>query len=389
MFHNTEHARQVLGPVDYTSPEIYARELETLFLPAWHCVAARSDFPREGAYRTLRLFKRPLLLWRSGGEIHAFLKVCAHRYAQLTSQPAGCLKTLKCQYHGWEFDATGNTRCIPDARSFRPLAPGLLGLKKYRCATVGQLVFVSLAERGPTLREWLGPGYSLAEEWYHDDLQPAIDWDRTIECNWKIPVENALESYHTTAVHPHTFGAFPREEQRTHAFSPRGTVLTVDYSGERSLRRWLDDYAHWNIGRRARHRYEHHALYPHVMFARLSLFTTFETMIPLAPGRTLRLGRIFCDAGPRGRLWTRWMALWIKAYGKRFLGRVSDEECRVIPSVQEGFAALDQPRGGLISTREERIAQFQKYVPRALAEAEKVPCGEQLQCEAAEAANRS
>jgi phenylpropionate dioxygenase-like ring-hydroxylating dioxygenase large terminal subunit len=362
MFHNTEHEPQVLASECYTSEKCYEDELEALLLPAWHCVAALSDLAQEGDYRTLSLLGRPLLLWRSEGNVHAFLNVCSHRYAQLTSCPSGRLQQLKCQYHGWEYDCTGNTRCIPDAKSFRPLAPGVLGLRRFRCETAGQLVFVSLAPEGPSLAEYLGPGYDLAREWFHADLQPAIDWDREIDCNWKLPIENALESYHTTAVHPHTFGAFPSEEQCQHAFSERSTSMVVDYSSERSLRRWLDEYAHWNVGLAPRHRYEHHALYPNLMFARLSLYTTVESLLPLSPGRTLRVGRIFCHAGPRGRWWTAWMAQWIKWYGKSLLWQISNEDCRVLPDVQRGLESGEKPRGGLISTREERIVHFQRFI---------------------------
>jgi hypothetical protein len=138
--------------------------------------------------------------------------------------------------------------------------------------------------------------------------------------------------------------------------------MVVDYSSERSLRRWLDDYAHWNVGLAPRHRYEHQALYPNLMFARLSLYTTVESLLPLSPRRTLRLGRIFCHAGRRGRLWTAWMAQWIKLYGKQLLWRISNEDCRVLPDVQRGLESGEKPRGGLISTREERIAHFQRYI---------------------------
>ncbi len=35
---------------------------------------------------------------------------------------------------------TGNVRCIPDARTFRPLEPGMLGLKKYHAELCGELI---------------------------------------------------------------------------------------------------------------------------------------------------------------------------------------------------------------------------------------------------------
>ena len=42
------------------------------------------------------------------------------------------------------YDETGNVRKIPDARAFRPLEPGMLGLKRYHVETCGRLVFVDL-----------------------------------------------------------------------------------------------------------------------------------------------------------------------------------------------------------------------------------------------------
>lgn len=114
-------------------------------------------------------------------------------------------KRLKCQYHGWEYDETGNVRCIPEARSFRPLEPGMLGLRQYHTQLCGQLIFVSLAESPPSLREFLGPNYETCQQWFTDDLHTAVVCDREIEANWKVLVENALESYHTSEVHPKTW----------------------------------------------------------------------------------------------------------------------------------------------------------------------------------------
>jgi phenylpropionate dioxygenase-like ring-hydroxylating dioxygenase large terminal subunit len=71
----------------------------------------------------------PLLVRNFGGETQSFLNVCAHRFCEIASEKCGHQQQFACQYHGWEYDETGNTRRIPDAPSFKPMEKGLLGLK--------------------------------------------------------------------------------------------------------------------------------------------------------------------------------------------------------------------------------------------------------------------
>ena len=42
--------------------------------------------------------------------------------------------------------------------------------------------------------------------------------------------------------------------------------------------------------------------------------------------------------------------------------QVGEEDAAVLVDVQGGMSARDKPLGGLISTREERIVHFQKYI---------------------------
>src|SRR5262249_3975917 len=109
MFVHESQLRHVLRPEHYYSEEHYRRELEHVLLPGWHPVATLAELPRGGRFVARTLLGRPLLLRRAGDEVHAFLNACAHR------------------------------------RRDDDLLAGV------RSALCGELVFVCLADEGPSL----------------------------------------------------------------------------------------------------------------------------------------------------------------------------------------------------------------------------------------------
>lgn len=366
MFVSQEHHPQLLAPDCYRSTEQFDSERARLMHTAWHCVGVIDELPRDGSFRTLDLLGNPIVLWRQASEVQAYLNVCAHRSCLVTSQACGTAERLKCQYHGWEFDQAGNVRKIPDARSFRPLAPGMLGLKRYRAATCGRLVFVNLSDSPVDLRSFLGEKFATLESWFTDGLHLAVTCDREIAANWKVLVENALESYHTTEVHPKSFGPMPDEKTCRHSLNAQWTSLLVDYADEQTFRRRLDDFGHWMVGAKPAHQYEHVLVYPNLMFSRLSLYRWVECVLPLAPGRSRSVVRVLCNAGTGRSPLAWWNAFWVKRWARSFLMQVGAEDAAVMPLVQQGLEAGDRPLGGLISAREERIFHFQRYVQSQL-----------------------
>src|SRR5262249_49364723 len=128
-----------------------------LFLPSWQCIGALTDAPQIGDFFTAEFYGRPLVCWHTSQGFQTFLNVCTHRFCTLTDKPRGHFaERIKCQYHGWEYDETGNTCKIPDAQHFRPLKKGELGLREFRTETVGQLIFASFQDSPPPLTEFLG-----------------------------------------------------------------------------------------------------------------------------------------------------------------------------------------------------------------------------------------
>ncbi len=361
-FTSPTHLPHLLPADAYVSAEQFNCERAALFLPAWHCVAQTGDLPAEGSFKTLTLLGHPLILWRTQGEIRCYLNVCSHRHCLLTGKPSGQLPLLKCQYHGWEFDRDGDTRRIPDARSFKPLAPGTLGLRRYQVETVGQLVFVSLASKPDSLADQLGGQRDYLADLFSAEWAPLLTVAQEVEANWKVLAENVLEGYHLEAVHVNTFRKFAPAEACRHAVHDRWTSYTEQpLEADAGVRRQADFVARL-LGVQPEPEYHHLFCYPNLAASRMTLFNWAQTILPVTPDRAISYWQIFQLRGSSRSLAARLAAAAVARHGRRFFREAMREDGVVMPGVQEGMAAAAQPTGGLISAREERIFHFQQHV---------------------------
>jgi choline monooxygenase len=366
MFISDTHLPQLLSADDYTSEAQLERERAALFQPSWHLVGTAADLPRDGDYLTIDVLGWPLIVWRNGGRFQTFLNVCPHRFSRVTSAACGhAAERLRCQYHGWEFDETGNTRKIPDARSFRPMAAGELGLHAFATQTCGQLIFARLTSAGPTLEEFLGPGFTIGEQLCGPDRRLAATLDYEIATNWKCKVENSLESYHVDMVHPATFKRTPEADECFHELAGGWTTYATLQPPQSRIDAVLDRLSHRLARAEIDPEFKHYHYYPHVMFGKMRLFTWIESTLPLAPGRTRVVGKFFCYAGRSRGLRSRLLARVLAGWQRKFFTKLAAEDCGVLTEVYQGLSAARQPSTGLISVREERIFHFQKYVQQA------------------------
>jgi phenylpropionate dioxygenase-like ring-hydroxylating dioxygenase large terminal subunit len=363
MFLYETHLPQILKPDDYHLPQQHQKELERLFLPAWHYVATLNDLARDGDYLTTTLFGRPLILWNIEGTVRAFLNVCPHRFTILTNKPRGHAgEHLKCQYHGWEFDECGDTQRIPDARSFRPMEKGELGLKAYRTETCGRLIFVTFDDHAPPLEGFLSPCWDLMQSLFTAQHRDVLGLDYEVDCNWKVKVENTLESYHVDLVHPTTFGQMPAAENCSEQLEPNWTSFFARQEAHTRFERTADRLLHRMAGAQQDLVYRHYIVYPHIMFAKLRMSSWIEVVYPVTPQRCRVLLRSFCNPGRPGRLRGAIVYWCLKQYGRRLGTKISAEDAALIPKVQQGLAAPEHPSAGLLSVREERVFHFQEYV---------------------------
>jgi phenylpropionate dioxygenase-like ring-hydroxylating dioxygenase large terminal subunit len=357
MFTHQHHLEYLLRPEHYTTEEQYRAELDHLFRPAWHPLASVSELARPGDFLTFDLLETPILLRNMDGELRAFLNVCPHRHNLLAIAPRGRTERLRCGYHGWEFDGDGRTGKIPDAKAFRPWDRENACLRRFRVESCGDLVFVNLSDSGVSLRDWLGP---LWDHWttFTGAYRHSRTWEKDFPCNWKVVLENSLESYHIPEVHPKTFKEFPEAENAWHeltdTFTSFKTIPPRDFVG-RAM-----DWLVRRLGEPVTGEYWHRVRHPHATGSSLDVFRMMQCVFPTGP-RTCRYRCIFFTLRGTRRGPVAWgIYRFLKSLSTRIAHQVFGEDAAIYRGVQRGLEGTTHR--GVIGTREERVYYFQKYV---------------------------
>ena len=361
MFVNKTRLPHLLSPGLYSSPEQYEREISCLFEPTWHAVASVQDVANDGDFLTIDLLGRPLIVRNFGGEICAFLNVCTHRHCLLTHELRGTSPNLVCQYHGWVYTKDGRTSHIPDAQSFKPLPGGPERLRKFRAETRGPLVFVSLADNGPSLDDYLGPLRSACDEFPATRWQQSDSWDYEFKANWKIPVENTIESYHVPIIHPKTLVRFGTEEQMTHEIYDRGTVMKSPIAAPAFYHR-LSNWLLPLLEPGCSHLYRLHHVFPNLFLIRIDAMLQVMSVIPTS-AETCRLTvHVFTLRAAREGWRSKLMTSGWGRFKTWIIKKVLNEDAPLYPDLHAGMKS--SPFQGTISTREELVFAFQDYVQK-------------------------
>jgi choline monooxygenase len=361
MFIHQSQLRHLLKPEQYFSEEQHRAEQRHIFPNAWHPIATVHDLAKHGDFLTIDLLETPLLIRNFEGELRAFLNVCPHRHSKLTDLNKGNCDRFRCQYHGWEFNKDGRTGQIPDARAFRPWDRENSCLRQFRVETCGEIVFVCLSDSVPSLREWLGPLWERWSSSFGGSYRYAASWEQVFPCNWKVVLENSLESYHTPLVHPKTFGQYPEESNAWHELDPRYSTFKTIIPND-----WLSYRQAWmvrRLGEPVTTEYRHQLRHPHITYSSLDVYRMVQCVFPVSP-TTCRYRSILYTLRGHRRNPLAWALARILRPIVKYVGlRVFAEDGAIYGSVQKGLMASPHP--GVIGTREERIYVFQEYIQQA------------------------
>ncbi|MFN3192281.1 MAG: aromatic ring-hydroxylating oxygenase subunit alpha [Aureliella sp.] len=366
MFLSDTHERQRLAPSCYYDDEFFEAEQEHLFRPAWHFVCTQNELASDGNFVTRNISSVPILVRRAEGQLHGFVNSCAHRFAKLTNQRCGHAQKLTCQYHGWQYDSEGKTQRIPDAVSFKPLANSDLGLSKIETIQVGPMVLARLPQSdGQSDRRT--ETVQAAAELIPSSMLELHSESTVLPANWKVIIENAIESYHVGCVHADSFSVMPTAETCEHQLHEDHTVFETTFPSQAAaVLRYGERWIHRQLAVPHREHYEQRHLYPNWMLSASKIISVMMFVEPITPTSSRFHLRIFGNRGLRSGILPT-IAFSIAArWAVREVRRVLAEDFDVIPSIQEGLMSTLLPTGGLISVREERISHFQLKVQAAL-----------------------
>lgn len=197
--------KALIKPFEYNSEEVYLKENELLFSKEWNFVGFLTDFENLNDFVTVTIANIPVVIQNLKGHLRAFKNVCSHRHSIIQNEDKGN-RPLMCPYHGWAYNEKGIPAGIPKKPLFSLTKEEVVCLKleEYKIEVCGNLVFATLNKYSHSLQDFLGDFYDEVAT-ISNSFGKQIDLNEIdIDANWKIVVENTLESYHVALIHAET-----------------------------------------------------------------------------------------------------------------------------------------------------------------------------------------
>jgi len=221
-----------LGGEFYTSPEWFELEKQVILSQSWHCVGRFDEFERPGDFITMEILDEPVIVVRGDdGKIRALSNVCRHRSMRI-AQGNGSTKRFVCPYHAWSYARDGALVRAANMKN-ADFDPKTCKLPEFTCKTWQGFVYVNISDKP----EYLASGVERLDKLimpYETGEFRIVHSTREIwNCNWKCLVENFMEGYHLSVVHPETLRGYTPTELC--AKGPSGETFTsyhANYPGD-------------------------------------------------------------------------------------------------------------------------------------------------------------
>lgn len=221
----------------YLDPDTHAAERENLFFNQWSALTFAKNLPTSSYVLPIEFLDLPLLVVRDKtGDIRVFQNTCRHRGMILVEEPGPLKGAIRCPYHSWCYSPEGNLVTTPHVGGpGKNIDPDIdrdeLGLIEIRSHIWNDVIFINVSGNAP---EFVVQNSELLERWNEFD-QPKFhggedsSFELTVNCNWKLAVENYCESYHLPWIHP-GLNAYSRLEDHYHIvnegkYSGQGTTV--------------------------------------------------------------------------------------------------------------------------------------------------------------------
>jgi len=205
-----------IDPKAYYDDAVFREEVANLFNRRLF-VGTVADFPEINSYKTIQLGREPITVRRTPKGIKAFSNVCLHRGALIDPEGTGT-RPFRCSYHAWAYDSNG---LLSHAPKVEMTCLKRTQLHAWRVNVEDGMVFIGQDDLDTTKVSAALSELSIkySKPYFHSYTDH--------ECNWKLLVENVLEPYHISTVHPKTF-------------VPTGITSNSEYYWSN------DDYTCWN-----------------------------------------------------------------------------------------------------------------------------------------------
>lgn len=360
----------------YTSAEVFASEQEHIFENTWFCAVRSSDLALPGKFKKVQVGRESVLLIRGrDGLLRAFLNVCRHRGAQLCVESEGEVKrTLRCPYHSWTYALDGKLMAAPNIGTLTDDEGAPIDRYRYGLVPVALTewlgyAWVCLSGTPPPFEGVLAEttrtlGDSDAINRYGIgglDVGHRVVYD--VAANWKLIVENFMECYHCSSIHPELVGVLPEFARGVAAqanvglgaeFGPQVAGFTVDGGqGFERLPGITDDQDR---------RYYAITVKANVFINLVPDHVIFHRMYPVSADRTV----VECDWLYTGEVVGSDRDV---SRSVELFHRVNVQDFEACERTQPAMSSRAYRNGGVLVPAEHHIAEFHHWVMSRLAAA--------------------
>lgn len=248
----------------YLDPEIFHMEMDRIFGRAWIYVGHDSQIPNAGDFITTTIGLQPVVMSRhTDGEIYVLHNRCGHRGAIVCNEAKGNGKKFQCLYHGWVYNTDGTLRGVPlpegYPREFDLKGSGAGMGSLPRVQSYRGFVFASLNADVEDLESHLGPTKACIDNLC--DRAPDGEIMLTggvhryrFDGNWKLQLENTLDSYHVPFAHESTVDRSGKQFSRREGDAEGAQVVSGEEEVTHSWKErgaWAFDHGHGFTGNTA------------------------------------------------------------------------------------------------------------------------------------------
>lgn len=339
-----------LPPWVYNHPEMTRLEFERVIRPSWQIACHINSVPKPGDYLSFEIGHESILVLRNrDDDIVAFHNVCRHRGTRLLDGSGQCPGNIVCPYHGWSYRQDGTLAGVSQRETFPNLDRSHLNLVRIATDIAFGFVFVCLGETPQPVGQMWGPLLNELTPYRIDEMVPLGPvYTEQWQADWKVVMDNYLESYHVPIGHPGLTRMFTPDydDQLGHSGIARGT----SWLREQPSSVWSERAYQQLVGKVTAHLPEPNrrcwrffSMLPNLGLDIYPDQMDFFQVLPNGPGKTTIRGALFGLPDARREMRV------CRYLSNRINNQVNREDRQLCERVQRGLASSSYQPGPLSS----------------------------------------
>ena len=195
----------------YTSPQVFAEDLERIHARTWNCVGRAATLARPGDYVLRNIAGESIIVLRDrSGVLRAFFNICRHRGTRLCTAVSGHFsETIQCPYHAWTYTTDGKLIGAPHMQDVESFDKRDYPLHSAHLAEWEGFLFVNIAEDPIPFEEVFAPMIGRLTRFNLPNLVVGHRVQYDVRANWKLVFQNYSECLHCPMIHPELSAVLP------------------------------------------------------------------------------------------------------------------------------------------------------------------------------------